>query len=211
MLKISKDLKSHLNKVDSRNCDDDDDDDSDDQRQNVWRIRAKNAINSVKALVLSIFMPTVVLSMCQSNVKFYVDTGSEVNVMDEKSYNKLALRPKLNRCSKILFGYSSQTPTQIKTIGELTTRVLCGREYRSSNLLSYKSAIELKVMNPIRTVSTNEEYRRKVPKSIHLQIRDQRYRTRSKAQRYERGSSLHGRELGQQSDSARKTSHADGR
>ena len=50
---VTSDLKSRLNKVDSRNCDDDDD--SDEQRPNVWRIRAKNAINSVKALVLSIF------------------------------------------------------------------------------------------------------------------------------------------------------------
>jgi hypothetical protein len=67
------DLKSRLNKVDSWNYDDDE---NDKYRPNVWRIRVKKAINSVKALVLSIFMPTVILSMCQTNVKFYVDTGA---------------------------------------------------------------------------------------------------------------------------------------
>ena len=104
-------------------------------------------------------MPIVVLSMCQSNVKFYVDTGAEVNVMDEKSYNKLALRPKLNHCSKSLYGYSNHEPTPIQTIGEFKTRVLYGQEYRSitfvvtvgngGNLLSYESAIDLRVMNRI--------------------------------------------------------------
>lgn len=137
-------------------------------------------LNTVKALVLNVFMPTVILSMCQTEVKFYLDTGAEVNVMDEKHYKKLVIRPKLQRCNKALYGYSNHEPVPISTIGEFNTRVLYGQHYHSitfvvtsgngGNLLSYESAVKLGVMSRIKTVTNNKQYEKWMQKYPNLFI-----------------------------------------
>ena len=118
---------------------------------------AKSFVNKTSTLIKNCFMPTALLFMLHSFIVFSLDTGSQVDIMDEASFNKLKIKPRLERCGTTLFGYSCDSP--IKTIGQFTTRVSHTGIYRSitfivtagnaGNLLSYKSAVELEVIQEI--------------------------------------------------------------
>ena len=107
-------------------------------------------------------MPTVMLILCHSWMSFNIDTGSQVDIIDEISFKKLKLKPKLEKCTTILFAYNSHKP--IPLLGQFTTRVLHGGCYKSitffvtqgsaGNLLSYKSAVLLNVIKKVQTVDT---------------------------------------------------------
>jgi hypothetical protein len=90
---------------------------------NVWSIWSKRTINAVKKM----FIPLITLFMCQTVVSFTVDTGAQVNIVDEKTYNKLKLKPKLHKCSESLFSYNSSKP--IETLGQFETRILLYKMY----------------------------------------------------------------------------------
>ena len=128
-----------------------------------WNVtaQAKSIVNSTKNFFNSFFMPTVLLLMCQGSVLFNVDTGSQVDIVDEYTFQKLPFKPRLEKCSTSLFGYSSEIP--IKTLGQFTTRVLHKGVYKcttflvtagnAGNLLSYKSAVKLGVLQEINQES----------------------------------------------------------
>ena len=105
------------------------------------------------------FMPTALLSLLHTFLIFSLDTGSQVDILEESSFNKLKIKPRLEHCRTTLFGYSCDTP--IKTLGQFTTHVLHNDIYRSitfivtarnaGNLLSYKSAVDLNVIQAIKS------------------------------------------------------------
>jgi hypothetical protein len=108
-------------------------------------------------------MPIVMLTICQSYIKFSVDnSGAEVDIIDEETFKKLRLKPKLNKCNKRLYTYSK---TPIPTLGEFSTRVATNQSnYRSvtfivtkgnsGNLISYRTAVLLNIMKMIQNVQT---------------------------------------------------------
>ncbi len=79
---------------------------------NVWSIWTKRAVNTVK----NMFIPLITLFMCQTMVSFAVDTGAQVNIIDEKTFNKLKFKPKLYKYRTSLFSYNSSKP--IETLGQ---------------------------------------------------------------------------------------------
>jgi hypothetical protein len=74
--------------------------------------------------------------MCQPVVSFTVDTGAQVNIIDEKTYNKLKLKPKLHKCSESLFSYNSSKP--IETLGQFETRILLNKMYHKVEFIVAK-------------------------------------------------------------------------
>ena len=60
----------------------------------TWRIRVNEVVDKVKKW----FMPLVTLIICGLSIGFNMDTGAEVNIMDESTFKKLKFKPKLYRC-----------------------------------------------------------------------------------------------------------------
>jgi hypothetical protein len=75
------------------------------------------------------FMPMVTLLLCASWVSFCVDTGAHVNIMVEKTFLKLKMRPKLYKPSVLLNGYGK---VPIRLLGEFRTRVLSNGIFKSA-------------------------------------------------------------------------------
>ena len=123
-------------------------------------------INMVSACAGSIarfvksFMPVVTLLVCHTPVAIHVDTGAQLNIIDEATFNRLAVRPVLQKCKTTLFGYNTRVP--IATVGQFETRVIASGSYRTvsfvvtqgngGNLLSYRTACELGIMSSINNI-----------------------------------------------------------
>ena len=142
----------------------------------IWNVRAQ--FRSLVMAVKNFFMPMITLFMCGISLGFTVDTGAQVNIIDERSYNKLRFKPKLVKSKTKLFGYGNENC--IETIGTFKTRVKYSGQYKSihfvvtkgnyGNLLGYKSSVELGIMNEIKMVELEKKepgldgYRHRYPK-----------------------------------------------
>lgn len=84
----------------------------------TWRVRARQILDTFKKW----FMPLVTLFICNQSIGFTVDTGAEVNFMDESTFRKLRYNPKLYKCDTKLYGYGKDA--RIETFGKIKTRVL---------------------------------------------------------------------------------------
>ena len=113
-------------------------------------------------------LPMLTLLICQTWVSVALDTGAELNVIDEATYTSLKTKPKMSQCTVTLYAYSNRTP--IATLGQFSTRVDVNGIYKSimfivtkangGNLLSYKSARERGIIGEVRcvnNVSTEEQ------------------------------------------------------
>ena len=65
--------------------------------------------------------PKVNIELLGSSLGCLVDTGSPINVIDEKSFTSLKVRPRLEACNTKYFGYNASTPLPI--LGQFTTNV----------------------------------------------------------------------------------------
>jgi len=103
-------------------------DECDENGRRVWSI--SNVIHKTKAYVNSIFMPTVILMLLQTAIRFNIDTGSQVDLMDLDTFKRIKNSPRLKKCNTTLYGYNSRVPLEVE--GEFTTRVQYGNnQYRS--------------------------------------------------------------------------------
>ncbi|XP_053380302.1 uncharacterized protein K02A2.6-like [Mercenaria mercenaria] len=94
------------------------------------------------------------------NVKFLIDTGSSVNVLDQETYNKMNPKPKLQKPNLKVFAYG--TDSHVKLLGKFVTTVETKQKYttaeilvtegKSGNLLSYLTSVELQVIPEIQTL-----------------------------------------------------------
>ncbi|CAF0777128.1 unnamed protein product [Brachionus calyciflorus] len=143
--------KSHVKRVHENQ-------DSDDEAC-TWRVTVKKVVDRVK----NWFTPLFTLLICGLSVGFIVDTGSQVNIIDEKTFNKLRYKPKLYKCLTKLYGYGNRNC--IETVGKFKTRVKHNGIYKSvefivtkggsGNLLSYMSSVQLGIINEIRQVEVD--------------------------------------------------------
>lgn len=72
------------------------------------------------------FMPMVTLFMCGLSLSFMVDTGAQVNIIDEQSFKKLKMKPKLYKFGSKLYGYGQNDC--INTLGKFKKRVKYGNQ-----------------------------------------------------------------------------------
>ena len=145
--------------------------DSDDEsNKNVWSLKARSIVNNIVQTVKSAIMPALTLLICNTLVSLIIDTGSEVNIVDEVTYNKLKIKPKLNTPTVNLYRYADKTP--ISLIGEFETRVKDQNgsfsktkfivvHGKAGNLISYATAVKLGLMQPIKAIKCVDEERPK--------------------------------------------------
>ncbi|RMZ98111.1 RNA-directed DNA polymerase [Brachionus plicatilis] len=95
----------------------------------TWRVRVKNRVQNVLMAVKEWFMPMMTVLLCGLSLSFMVDTGAQVNIIDEQSFKKLKMKPKLHKFGSKLFGYGQSD--SINTLGKFKTRVKYGNQYRS--------------------------------------------------------------------------------
>ena len=147
----------------------------------VWS--GNNTVNTVTKYINQLSMPTTIITLCQSSMSFCIDTGSQVNIIDEKNFNKLKNAPKISKCFTRLYGYNSSSPIPI--IGEFTTRAIHDKTYclttfyvtkgSAGNLLSYASAVKLGILNKINTISHNstnqiQKWKLKYPEAFQNKV-----------------------------------------
>ncbi|XP_053398171.1 uncharacterized protein LOC128556631 [Mercenaria mercenaria] len=93
-------------------------------------------------------------------VKFLLDTGSSVNILDQETYNKINPKPKLQKPNMEVFAYG--TDSHVKLLGKFVTTVETKQKYttaeilvtegKSGNLLSHLTSVELQVIPEIQTL-----------------------------------------------------------
>ena len=74
---------------------------SDSNDNYLFRIHEQENVNSVKSK-----QPSLNVTL---NVRMLVDTRSSINVLDESTYNKFQVKPKLSKTDTKVFTYGSNT------------------------------------------------------------------------------------------------------
>ncbi|XP_052777873.1 uncharacterized protein K02A2.6-like [Mya arenaria] len=101
-----------------------------------------------------------------------VDTGSSINVIDEKAYNAMKPKPKLNKTDTKVYAYGSieavkimgQFQAMIETKDKFTTAMIYVTKGNSGNLLSYSTSVSLQVVPEIYSMTSKSEICDKFPK-----------------------------------------------
>ena len=125
---------------------------SDSNDDYMFGIQERESVNSVKSK-----QPRLNVKINGLNVKMLVDTGSSINVLDETTFQKFQVKPKLSKTDTKVFTYGSNTnfPLLGKFIGTLetthkiTTAIIYVTKGSSGCLLCYDSAVELQVIPEI--------------------------------------------------------------
>ena len=103
--------------------------------------------------------PTSRVKMLNSHVTVLVDSGVSCNVMDKHTFDKLHTKPQLKRATTKLCPYRATQP--LKLYGKFDTLVESSKCYTNAmfyvadgdgTLLSYETAIDLKILNEVNSV-----------------------------------------------------------
>lgn len=129
------------------------------------------AINSNKPDI-SCKRPTIKVKVEGHALKMLVDTGSSINVIDEKAYNAMKPKPKLNKTDTKVYAYGSieavkimgQFQAMIETKDKFTTAMIYVTKGNSGNLLSYSTSVSLQVVPEIYSMTSKSEICDKFPK-----------------------------------------------
>ena len=126
-------------------------DEGDDQ---VWSLQNENSK-----------IPIIKLNVGQNLVNFTIDTGATVNIMDERTFNELSVKPRITQSAVKLYAYGNANP--LKIIGQFKTRVLVRGIYRSiniqllqgsgGNVLGFETLTNLGLIKLVNQISRNEE------------------------------------------------------
>ena len=60
-------------------------------------------------------------------VRFQVDSGADVNIMDEKTFSHIKSRVKLSKCKARLYAFGSRSP--LRLLGKFTATLLTSEKY----------------------------------------------------------------------------------
>ena len=106
------------------------------------------------------YMPTILIVMQQRTFKFSLDTGCQVNIMDEETWNGIEYKPELHEQIDQLYGYNSENPIEVLGYFNTTVRFKNNKDHdvtlivtkgSGGNLLSYETAVLLGVIKKIET------------------------------------------------------------
>ena len=114
------------------------------------------AINSNKPDI-SCKRPTIKVKVEGHALRMLVDTGSSIHVIDEKAYNAMKPKPKLNKTDTKVYAYGSieavkimgQFQAMMETPNKLTTAMIYVTKGNSGNPLSYTTSVALQVVQEI--------------------------------------------------------------
>jgi hypothetical protein len=141
------------------------------ETESVWRLDDKNGK-----------LPKISLEIFKTKEEFTIDTGATVNLLDEKTFNQMVIRPKLGKSSVKIFAYGSEQP--IDVLGELKARTLFKGQYKhimiqvvkgnGGNVLGHNTLIEMEIIKIVRRIETTdslvEELSKKYPGLFSNQI-----------------------------------------
>jgi len=96
--------------------------------------------------------------LLQTAIRFNIDTGSQVDLMDLDTFKRIKNSPRLKKCNTTLYGYNSRVPLEVE--GEFTTRVQYGNNQygsvkfivktgKAGSLLSYATSVKLGILQKI--------------------------------------------------------------
>ncbi len=103
--------------------------------------------------------PTSRVKMLNSHVTVLVDSGASCNVMDKHTVDNLHTNPQLMRATTKLYPYGVKQP--LKLYGKFDTLVESSNCYTNamfyvadgdSTLLSYETALDLKILSVVKSV-----------------------------------------------------------
>ena len=107
--------------------------------------------------VANFIAPMLSILICGLMIPFTIETGAQVNIMDNRTFNKLKFRPILKQTKMKIFAFGQKVPMGLK--GEFKSRAMYNGTYKKcvfivtngdyGNLIGYKSAVELGVINEI--------------------------------------------------------------
>lgn len=117
----------------------------------AWSIETKNGKS-----------PTLDFEIAKTRVKFIVDTGASINLMDEETYNQLKERPILQKSKTRITSYTSNT---IPILGRFHTRLLFNKVYsnvlihvvqgNTGNLLGYETLTKMGIIKMVDQIKVN--------------------------------------------------------
>ena len=95
--------------------------------------------------------PTATVKVNGTFVRFIVDTGASVNIMEENVFNKLNHKPPLQRAPSSIYAYGSNTPmitlgafhAELETNNKLSEALIYVVRGKHGSLLSYHTALQL--------------------------------------------------------------------
>ena len=101
--------------------------------------------------------PTIKVKVEGHALRMLVDTGSSIHVIDEKAYNAMKPKPKLNKTDTKVYAYGSieavkimgQFQAMMETPNKLTTAMIYVTKGNSGNPLSYTTSVALQVVQEI--------------------------------------------------------------
>ena len=87
-----------------------------------------------------------------------IDTGSQVNIIDEDTFHRLAIKPELQHATTTLYGNNSTTPittgiTTPQTNNEVNLRLIVTKG-SAGNLLTYPAATQPNGVGTIGSISS---------------------------------------------------------
>ncbi len=106
------------------------------------------------------YMPSILIVMQQRSFKFSLDTGCQVNIMDEETWNGIEYKPELHEQIDQLYGYNSENPIEVLGYFNTTVRFKNNKDHAvtlivtkgsGGNFLSYETAVLLGVIEKIET------------------------------------------------------------
>lgn len=108
--------------------------------------------------------PRALISLQGTVVSFLIDTGSPVNVIDETTFTALAIKPELECCNTLFYGFTSDTP--IVMLGQFTTRAEKNKQTvltkfvvakgKQECLVSYLTAKDLNIIKILASIAETE-------------------------------------------------------
>lgn len=112
--------------------------------------------------------PTSNIVICQTKVTVMIDSGASVNILNEATFNKLIVKPNLQKDRAKIYAYGAQSPLPI--LGSFISEVSSKHKFSSSkffvvkgsghvSLLSYQTATELGLIEIINAIPSPIQFK----------------------------------------------------
>ncbi|XP_053389269.1 uncharacterized protein K02A2.6-like [Mercenaria mercenaria] len=125
--------------------------------ENVCRSKQRN-LNSLQSS-----RPNLTIQINGQSVKALIDTGSSINVIDERTYSKLKNKVTLSKVDTKVYAYGANKvdllgkfQATIETKHKITTAPVYVAKGKSCNLLSYLTSVDLQVIPEISVITQNK-------------------------------------------------------
>ena len=133
---------------------------SDSEEDYLFGVQTDEYVGSVQQK-----QPKIALTVNGLLTEMLIDTGSSINVIDEKTFSKLIDKPQLKKSDTKVFTHGSSSQLQLKgkfdgtleTSNKITTATVYVVKGNYGNLLGYQTLVDLQVIPCISSLSPKHE------------------------------------------------------